>query len=157
MSYLGVITLDEAKEYLRVSHNDSDNEITRMIQSALEVVEIKTNVLVYRRSEKKYLLVEGCARVYDGPINTDGVTGLADTVTRQDYHNYSVFTDSDSDNATITLDVGYDNSSCPPRHLIDAALEMIDFWYYKNDGRANITLMPDSVQQTLSVSTRFLI
>ena len=157
MSYSTVLSLDDAKAYLRVSHDDSDSEISRMIKSALEIVEIKTNQLLYQRATKTYTLYGGCVRIYDGPINTSGVTGLATTVTRTDYRNYSLFEDSNEDNTSVILDVGYTSASSVPRGLLDAALEMIDYWYYKNDGKVSIMLMPESVEQVLGMHTRFLI
>ena len=157
MSYSTVLPLDDVKLYLRITHDESNAEISRMIKSAMEIVELKTNVLVYQRATKTYPFVDNHVRVYDGPINTSGTTGLATTVTRTDYRNYSLFEDTNADNTSVVLDVGHSSPSDVPQGLIDAALEMIDYWYYKNDGRANISLMPDSVEQTLSVHTRFLI
>ena len=157
MSYITVIPLATAKEYLRVSHSSSDSEITRMINSALNIIETKTNQLLYQRATKTYPLIGGCVRIYDGPINTAGVTGLASTVTRTDYTNHSLFEDSNEDNTSVILDVGYADPDDIPMGLIEAAFEMIDYWYYKNDGKVNITLMPDSVEQVIGFYTRFLI
>ena len=157
MSYSQVISLDSAKTYLRVDGTDSDSEILRMVKSALSLLEKRTNILFYDREVTYPLNSSNCVRVYDGPINTVGVTGLADTVTRTDYSTYSVFVDSNTDNSTIVLDVGYVDSGEMSSELLEAAYEMIDYWFYKNDGKANITLVPESVMHVIGANTRFLI
>ena len=157
MSYSTVISLDAAKTYLRVDGTDSDSEISRMIKSALSLIEKRTNVMVYDRDITYTLNSSGYVRVYDHPINTDGVTGLATTITRTDYPTYSVFVDSNTDNSTIVLDVGYVNNDNIPSELLEAAYEMIDYWFYKNDGKANITLVPESVMHVIGSNQRFII
>ena len=52
MSYITVITLAEAKNYLRVDPTltGDDSAITRMIESALKFIERYTNIICYQRS-----------------------------------------------------------------------------------------------------------
>ena len=157
MSYSQVISLDAAKTYLRIDSTDSDSEILRMVKSALSLLEKRTNVMVYDREVTYNLNSGNCVRVYDHPINTVGVTGLAPTVTRTDYPTYSVFVDSNTDNSTIVLDVGYVDSGNMAPELLEAAYEMIDYWFYKNDGKANITLVPESVMHVIGSNQRFII
>ena len=155
MNYLSVISLDDAKEYLRVEHGDSDREIERMIKSALALIEEKTRHLFYDR-DVTYRLKAGVVHVYDGPINTVGTTGLASTVTRYDFTNYSVFTDTNTDNLTVALNVGYADASEIPSGLIQAALEILDYWYYKNDGTASMSLIGNGAQETINSYSRFI-
>ena len=150
MSYLNVITLDQAKTYLRVDGTDSDNEITRMIKSALSLLEKRTNIMVYER-DITYILDNGCLRVYDSPINSVGSA----TATFELSVLSTFFTDIGQD--TLELNVGYMDPTGIPSEIIDAAYEMIDYWYYKNDGKANITLIPQSVQDVIDSNRRFIV
>lgn len=69
--YLDVITLAEAKLYLRVDDTltADDAQITSMINVALKYVEDYTSILVFSR-DKTYRLINGLKRVYDFPINS---------------------------------------------------------------------------------------
>ena len=71
MAYIDVITLADAKLYLRVDDTmTADNaQITSMINSALKYVEDYTRIMVYDR-DKTYRMVNGVIRVYDYPINS---------------------------------------------------------------------------------------
>jgi len=153
--YLNVISLEEAKTHLRVTHSDSDAEIRRMIRSALNMIEEKTCVLLYNRN-KTYRLKDGEVIVHDGPIITDGTTGLATTVLRYDFSNYTAFTDSNTDNTSITLSVGYESPQDIPMGLLDAAFDLIDYWYYKTAEQVHQTMIPPSVTEVINTYTRFV-
>ena len=139
MAYTDVITLADAKLYLRIDDTltDDDAQITRMISSALSYVEKWTNVLVYARN-KDYLIVDGIIRVYDYPINSVVSPDEADmTITRKTL--YTIYVDPD--------DV--------PQELKDVALEIIDNMYYRNDWK-NMGLSPLSID-ILNKHKRFII
>lgn len=156
MSYLAVLPLSTVKDYLRVEHNDSDEEIKRMIQSALKLIERKTNILFVNIPAKVYLLHDGCVRVYDYPINTID-DDLPATVTRTNYSDYSLFEDTNTDNKTLTLDVGFVGLPDDVEDLMEGALEMIDHWYYKKEGAERIGLIPDSVMEVIGTNQRFIL
>lgn len=151
MSYLNVITLQQAKDYLRIDSDDSDAEITRMIKSALSLIEKQTNILLYDR-DKTYQYLNGAVRVYDYPINSTEDTD-------HDVYNYGLYSTycNTGTGTSITLNVGHDDQDEIDADLIEAALEMIDYWYYKNDGKANITLIPASVQAVIDLNKRFIL
>lgn len=129
MAYIDVITLAQAKEYLRIDTDltDDDAYITRVISSALRYVENWTSHIMFARS-KDYLLVDGCRRVYDYPINS--ITTPTDVTAEEKtlYTNYEHDTES-----KLTLNIGYTDPADIPEELIDVALEIIDLLYYKND------------------------
>lgn len=165
MAYIDVIPLADAKTYLRVSDSASDAEITRMISSSLSYLERHTNIMVYSRN-KTYPLPDDCIRIYDYPI-TAVVKGIdkagADvTLTFETNYDqelkegYTLYENIDVSAKQLVLTVGHASVSSVPTELIDAALEMIDFWYYKNDGKANITLVPESVQAVIHTLRRFI-
>ena len=71
MAYLDIIPLSDAKVYLRIDDDltEDDNQITRMINASLSYIERYTNVILYDR-DKEYRLINGCVRVYDYPVNS---------------------------------------------------------------------------------------
>jgi len=71
MAYLDVISLADAKLYLRVDDTltEDDDQITLMIKTALRHIEKVTNVMVYDR-DKTFRFIDGSVRVYDYPINS---------------------------------------------------------------------------------------
>lgn len=148
MSYLTVITLDTAKIHLRVDDNASDNEITRMIKSACRYIENYTNVMLYKR-EKVYNVTNKCVRVYDAPIVQP--TG----VTKEIKGTYTLYSEIETD--TLTLEVGYPFSTQVPSDLIDAALAMVDVWFFGAEKQVDTTLIPQDVKLTLDMYKRFLI
>jgi hypothetical protein len=132
MSYLTVISLAEAKVYLRVDDTltEDDNSITMMINAALGFVEKETGVLVYDR-DKTYLMVDGERRVYDFPINSVVSPDAADMDIDQQisYTTYCYGTDT----SNLVLNVGYATPSDIPQDLIAVAYEIIDLLYYSHE------------------------
>ena len=149
MAYLDVISLERAKNYLRIDEGltEDDAEITSMITAALRYVEKRTNHLVYSR-EATYKGV--CqVKVYDYPINSI-TTDPAPFVCY--FSTYAVF----PNDKTVDLNVGYDDPADVPDEIIQAALQMIKVWYYESEKQVNSTLIPESVKEALDVYRRFL-
>ena len=88
MAYIDVISLSEAKNYLRVDDTltEDDSSITRMINASLKYVENYTGVILFSR-DVKYLVKEGVLQLYQYPINTD-----LDTLTNYTYDRKSKYT-----------------------------------------------------------------
>ena len=153
MAYLDVISLADAKVYLRIDDtlNDDDAQITRMINAALSYVEKYTRHLVYARNVS-YRLAEGVVRVYDYPVNSEVTTDL-----KTEYKSlYTVYTKGNSDDE-IELNVGYTDPANVPPELIEAAYEIIDIYYYgKENGKTMADLSPMS-RQALEQNKRFLL
>lgn len=148
MSYLTVIPLNTAKDYLRVDTGfaDDDAQITIMINGALRYIEKRTNHIMYVQ-EKVYTGV--CqVKVYDYPINSI-VTDPAPFVVH--FTMFDIF----PNDKTVTLNVGYAVGEVPDE-LILAALEMIKVWYYESEKQVNTTLIPESVKEVIDIYRRFL-
>jgi hypothetical protein len=146
MSYLDVITLERAKNYLRIDDCliDDDNEIVSMINAACRFVEKRTNHIFYPQ-DKTYR--QGCqVKVYDYPISDFG-----------DYFvcHFSTFVVFPND-TEVTLNVGYENPEDVPDELVQACLQMIKTWYYESEKQVNTTLVPESVLQAIDVNRRFI-
>jgi hypothetical protein len=128
MSYLDVITLEEAKIYLRIDDTltEDDDNITRMIYASLSFVEKWTNILVYNRTVS-YLLEDGFKRIYDWPITEVLTPAEFEVRTR------TLFSDFRSGYSDIgaTMDVGFVDPLDVPQELREVAFQIIDILYYK--------------------------
>jgi len=153
MAYLDVISLADAKLYLRVDDDltDDDAQITRMIKGALSYIERYTNYILFAR-DKEYRLVNGCVSVYDYPINSE-VTADLESENKTLHTNYTLGTG----NGLITLNVGYSLVSDIPQELIEVAFEIIDIYYYgKESGKTMADLSPLS-KSVLDNYKRFIL
>ena len=154
MSYLNVISLDEAKNYLRVDSDltDDDDAITTMIESALSFIEEETRYFCFDR-EKTYLFQDGCVRVYDYPINS--VTSPTD-VEATNKPLYTLYEAQNSDDEVLTLNVGYVDETQFPNVLKQYALYMIELYYYDSKGGENNVKLPMWIRQTVDKLKRFV-
>jgi len=142
MSYTDVISLSEAKNYLRIDldFTEDDDDLQMMIESALEYAENFTNHLVFEREKTYYRSAEQKRiTIYDYPVNSD----LAD---RKALH-FSLRHEFDEDK--ITLSVGYNDPKDVPRAIINASLQMIDNWYYNHEKEANTSVIPEGAKELL--------
>ena len=156
MAYLDVISLAEAKKYLRVDDTltDDDAQISRMIKSALSTIEKRTNVLVYARS-KNYLFQDYCVRVYDFPINSLTSPTDAEVENKALHTNYEA---SKTTDVTLVLNVGYVDPLDVPYELIDCALQYVKYLYYEAEtDKANKGMLPLWLQDMINQNKRFII
>ena len=151
-TYLDVISLEQAKIYLKVDsgQTETDDEITSMINSSLSFIEKRTNH-IFKTREKVYY--KDCAlvqqvKVYDYPI--DNTETELDIVYRPLYAIVPTIND------TVTLTIGYSLLDDIPNELIDAALQIIKVWFYESEKQENTSLIPLSVLQAIDVNRRFL-
>jgi len=148
MAYIDVITLETAKNYLKVDEDltDDDALITSMINGALRFIEKRTNHIMFVQ-EKAYN--GSCqVKVYDYPINSI-VTDPAPF--KVDFTLFTIYPDV----KTVTLNVGYGVDEVPD-DLIQAGLQMIKVWYYESEKQVNTTLIPESVMQVIDINKRFI-
>lgn len=142
MSYLDVITLDDAKNHLRVdaSFTEDDASISRMIISALQYIEKETSHIMFARDKTYYRSASMKAiSVSDYPINNypDDIITL----------HFSLMHQFKADK--ITLNVGYINVEDIPMPLIEAAYEMIDNMYYQYEQDGNKSDLSESTEQKI--------
>ena len=169
MAYIDVITLAEAKNYLRIDDtlSDDDAQITSLISAALGFVEQETNIFVYQRSAKEYVITDRCVRVYDYPINSV-IKGIDDddadvTLTyktnynKEKKHLYTNFYNIDSDAVTLVLDVGHVLPSSVPAELKEVAFEIIDLLYYEHETGKTIKDLSTLSKMVLNNHKRFLL
>lgn len=149
VSYLDVISLDQAKLYLKIDtlQTVTDDEITSMINSALSFIEKRTGH-IFRTRIKKFYSTPCCNSVvvYDFPI-IDAPDG---TEVRQ--LNSIVPTVG----GVVELELGYEDINDIPSELIDAALQLLKVWFYESEKQSNTTLIPLSVMEAIDVNRRFV-
>ena len=149
MSCLSVITLERAKNYLRIDTTltDDDAEITAMINSACSYIEKRTNLIFYPRN-KTY---KGACqvKVYDYPINSI-VTDPAPFAYEQPM--FTIYPDV----KTVELNVGFTEPIDIPFELVQACLQMLHVFYYESEKQFNSTLIPESVKEVIDLYKRFL-
>ena len=155
MSYIDVLPLATVKTYLRIddTQNDTDAEITSMINSAFRYIEKRTNVLVYDRNVT-YDVVEGEVRVYDYPINTVESTFDVDAYKKRLYTLYCMSTDEDE----LILNVGYDTADDVPDDLIELALVIIKVMFYEQETDQSFKeMLPAWALEILNAHARFMV
>ena len=148
MVYIDVITLERAKNYLRVDldFDTDDAEITSMINTACRYVEKRTNHILYARD----ITYKGSCqvKVYDYPINSIVTVPAPFKV---DFAMFTVYPDAKE----VELNVGYGTDEVPD-DLIQAMLQMIKVFYYESEKQFNSTLIPESVKEVVDLYKRFL-
>lgn len=149
MSYLDVITLERAKNYLRIDSDltEDDADVTSMINASLRYVEQRTRHFMYARD----IVYNGSCqvKVYDYPINSVITDPAPWSLTRTLYTIYP-------DVKTVTLNVGYVNPADVPDIFVQSALQIIKVWYYEAEKQVNSQMIPISVTEALDVEKRFL-
>ena len=155
MAYTDIISLSEAKNYLRVDDTltEDDNSIIRMINAALRYVENYTDVLVFDR-DVTYLVKEGVLQLYQYPINTDLET-LAD-YTYERKSKYTNICASNTDTVDLVLNMGFTDPTDVPQELVEVAYEMIELYYGESKGIEKKKLSDLSIR-ALNSNKRFWI
>jgi len=157
MAYIDVLPLAEIKIYLRVddTQNETDAELTSMINSALKYIEKTTNVMVYARN-KDFDVVCGEVLIYDHPINTliDPTTGVSTEKKRL----YTIYTLDDADVDTLTLNVGYTLPADVPDDIIELAKIMVKVMFYEQETNQSFKeMLPAWAISILNNNRRFLV
>ena len=147
--YETILPISEVKNHLRIDDDftDDDNALKRMVASALQFIEQKTNH-IFLQSEKAYSRNwnSGYIDIFDYPVSYVG------DLTKLDYAGKVRF---DADNVELT--VGYGSRLAIPSALIDCALMIIENWYYASEKKANTQEIPDAAQQIINTYRRFTV
>lgn len=182
MTPLDVLSLADAKDYLRVDFPDDDELITSLIYSAVGLTEQLTNYRLYQRFEITYTTGKYCYTAFQFPLNgatvIDQDSSDTNTYTAKLFYeslrinigwsngyfywngwewyfdNYT-YTIHNSNQVTfiLTLDVGYTDTSLIPGDLITAIKQIITFTYENRD-MTKLDL-PDNILLLLTNYKRF--
>jgi hypothetical protein len=155
MVYTDIISLEEAKNYLRIDDDltEDDNSIIRMIEASLRYIEKYTDVIFYSR-DIDFLVEKGELKVYKYPINTDLSTLTEYTTERKGL--YTNFCSDSYDTVDLILNVGFTDESEIPQDLLEVAFEMIDLYYYgEKDGKPIQKKLSALSMDTLVIHKRF--
>lgn len=144
--YNDIISLAQAKLYLKVDELQTvtDDEITNMINSSLSFIEKRTGH-IFKTKNKTYYGSDTVV-VYDYPIieapegtEVRALNSIVPTV-----------------NGSVTLELGYTDVEDIPSELIDAALQMINFWFYNSETQNAMNTVPDFVLTNIDINRRFV-
>ena len=157
MAYQDIITIDQAKAYLRIDDGMSADDmfVGIMINTAFQYIEQFTNVIcvavdkVYRYDENKEV------RVYDFPINTEILPSGVDVEYNDLYEIY--YSDFGSDIESVSLNVGYEFATDVPNDLVVVAYEIIDVLYYGKESGKSIDDLSPMAMQILWNNKRFML
>lgn len=119
------ITLQEAKDWLRVDDNADDTLITGLISAAESWVQTYTNHVL---NPFTMTVGDGCHEVYDFPLNVTAHSGSYEVEKRSLKSIFSV-----SKGSTVTISVGYATPALIPKDLITAAKKLITYMYENRD------------------------
>lgn len=182
MTPTDVLSLQSAKDFLRVDFDDDDDLITSLINAAVGLVEQQTSYRLYRRNEIIYTTGKYCYTAFQYPLNGATVINQdsADTVVYtpkfyyetlrtiigwangfwywdswQEFFTNYTYTIHNSHTTTfiLTLDVGYSDVSLIPTDLITAIKQIISFTYENRD-MTKIDL-PNNILMLISNYKRF--
>ncbi len=182
MTPLDVLTLQQAKDYIKIDFNDEDELITGLIYASVGLVEQATNYRLYQRNE----IIIRTGRCYDYtayqfPINNASVVNQ-DSADTYDYQvkwfyeplrinlawwngffywdswesfmtNYTYTIHTRPVTFVLTLDVGYTDTTLIPTDLITAIKQIISFTYENRD-MTKLDL-PSNIQMLLANYRRF--
>ncbi len=156
LAYTDIISLAQAKIYLRIddTQNETDAEITSMINGALKFIEKQTNHIMFAR-EFVYQ-VDSCINIYDHPIISITTPSDADDYERTDKSTYSIF-DINTEATSITMQIGYAELADVPEDLIQSAYQILKVWYYEAEKQSNSTMLPMSVKEVIDSNRRFIL
>ena len=129
MSYLDIISLSEAKTYLRIDDTNTidDLQIESMIKSALRYTERYTNHILFPR-DKQYIISDYCAKIYDYPINS--INSPLDIKSELNF-TWTDYETNNSKDKILDLNVGYSSSDDIPSEIKDFALNLVKWYYYE--------------------------
>ena len=149
MSYINIIGLQDAKNYLRIDDTltQDNGTVVRMINASLAKIEQLTNVHLIAKS-KEYVFDDLKVTVYDFPINSLTSPTTATVVEKTQY---SVYTAALKTDLKLVLNVGYAVVSDVPKDLIEVAYEIIDIMYYNKENK-----LSNLSQTTLDAYRRFI-
>lgn len=132
MTALDVITLAEAKEHLKVDFTSEDALITRLIKSAVALIEEKTEYILYQRNEFDFVSTSDKIYKYPFALATSEDATEYQIIESRLYSSIKIIGGSTaltSNGRSVELTIGYNDASLVPSPLKDACLRLITYWY----------------------------
>jgi hypothetical protein len=153
MDQLNVVTLNQAKLWLRVDADDDSNDqiITTLIKAAVNQVEKYTLQILYQRALTARTTVGGAYKIYEYPLLS------VESVGDETWNEYETqwYTEVIAQNVglqTVSFVAGYgwdyNLGSEVPEDIITAIYEMLTYWYENRDNARQG--MPDAATYLLA-------
>lgn len=161
MAYTDIISLNDAKTYLRIDDTETEDDqfITRSINAAFSWIEKRTNNILFARNVD-YDIINGYARIYDYPINTDLSTETDYTFTKKGL--YYIVCANNSQTTELTLNVGEVDPNNVDPEFLNVAYEIIDFFYNQakseeHKGKTIMDYLSPMSTEFINLNRRFII
>lgn len=152
-SYLDIISLAQAKVYLRVDDTltEDDEDIKQMIKGAFLFIERYTNHLFGARDLNQYVP----PKIYNYPINS------IEPIPDEDWNNYyqrnmDMYCSEFPTPVLTTYNAGYVNTEDVPSDFIQSAKQILKVWYYESEKQTNDQIIPMATRQVLDTYRRFV-
>lgn len=157
--YVDVVSVREAKEYLRIDDDITENdvEIEGLINSACSLIENTTQVFLKPQNITYFENSEPCIRVYAYPITAVVEPTEAtdyDKTEKQLYSNYEIL---NSTVEKIVLTVGHSDTANIKPLFKTAIFETVRLWFYGSETETvNKGVIPNTVMAMISSEKRFI-
>ena len=153
--YIDWVTLAEAKTYLRLdTQNETDLEITVMINAACELVENYTQYYFKPQSKTYIFNYKGVIRIYASPI-----TSITETegFTKDVQQLYTTYYQTDTTVLRLEANIGYSDTDQIKDIFKYAVLETVKLWFYGSESETVMKgYIPSSVMSILANERRFI-
>jgi len=127
MDALDVVSLAVAKEHLVVDFPDKDADITRNIKTAVALVEVVTNHMLYEREKSYSIPSSGYLEIYDYPFAV--ISSSSGLTTTHNVLSSAILAEAGS---TVNANVGYASGDVPS-NLIEAVLKIVTYLFENKD------------------------
>ena len=150
MTYLEILPLEEVKDFLHLEQDfvDQDAIIERMIKSALQFIENRTNKTIALRENVTYSNDSGEITIFDYPIRFNNPNNVSIHYKSGKAIVYA---------KEITADVGYLVGDDIPSDLITAALDLIEQDYFGAENKTGERIVSQKTMQIINSHRRFTV
>ena len=148
MTYNEILPLAEVKNYLRLEEDftEDDTALERMVRSALQFIEKRTNHIFQLRTDVNYTSNGNCITVFDYPILYRGDDVVLYSSDKVVFYSKS-----------IIADVGYLSIDDIPSDLITAALDLIEQDYFGAENKTGERIISQKTMQIINSHRRFTV
>jgi len=159
MDALNVLSLSDAKDFLRVDFDDDDNLITSIIYSAVALVEQKTQYRLYQRVEQEHSDGTYNVDLFQTPLNSvviknlDGVVQSQFQVKIEPVRQTVIFRKERID--VFGIPANFNNGFGPPfGNMLAASLPLFNI--FVDCGYSNSTLIPTTLIQAVKTLVSYM-
>lgn len=167
MTPLDILSLQDAKDFLKVDFDDDNDLITGLIRSSVSYIEKQTQYRLWNRFELETTSFN--TELFQFPINSFTVTDLSGNIPiyraeqksirlnilfPEHLNTFESFASS-LPIYYIRMDVGYTSADQVPDDLISAMKKLVTYWYEQRG--MNKVDLPDDINNLIDPYKRFVL